>query len=73
MPGQLAVDRFKHGFAGVGLDQPLLEYPDRGAVGDLATVAQPHKTLEAQTVEQVKFHLVVAQIEQLLDQQHTRS
>lgn len=40
MPGQLAVDRVKHGFAGAGPDQALLERPDGGAVGNLAAVAR---------------------------------
>lgn len=50
MPGQLAVDRVKHGLAGAGLDQAFLEVPDRGTVRNLAAVAQTDKTLEAQAV-----------------------
>ena len=72
MPGQLTVDRVKHGLAGASLDQAFLEVPDGGAIGELAAVAQADKALEAQTIEQLEFHLLVTQVEQLLDQQHAR-
>lgn len=70
MPGQLAVDCFKHGLAGAGPNQVLLECPDGGAVGNLAAVAQADKALEAEAVEQLELHLLGAQVEHLLDQQH---
>ena len=43
-----------------GLDQPLLERPDRRAVGSLRTLPQPHEALKAQPVQQLKLHLLVA-------------
>lgn len=70
MPGQLKVDRVKHGLAGPSLDQAFLERPDRRAVGNLAAGAQTDKALEAQTIEQLEFHLLVAQVEQLLYPQY---
>lgn len=48
--------------AGVGADQALLERPDGGAVGNLAAVAQADKALEAEAVEQLELHLLVAQV-----------
>ena len=66
---ELPVHGLKDALAGAGLDQALFESPDRRPVRDLAAGAQSHKALKAQTVEQLEFHLLVAQIEQLLDQQ----
>lgn len=43
MLGQLAVNGFEYLFIGVRLNQTLLEGPNRGAVGDLARVAQAAK------------------------------
>ena len=63
MDRQLTVDRVEDALAGAGLDQALLECPDRGPVGDLAARAQPDKALETEAVEQLEFHLLVAEIE----------
>lgn len=71
LPGQLAVDRVKHGLAGPGLDQTFLERPDDGAIGTLAVVAKTDKALQAEAVKQLELHLRIAQGKQLLDQQHT--
>ena len=69
MPGKLTVDGVKDTLAGAGLEQALLERPDRCPVRYLTTGTQSDKALEAQAVEQLEFHLFVAQVEQLLDQQ----
>lgn len=69
--GQLAIDSLEYAFAGARLDQAFLESPDCGAVGDLAGVAQAGKALETEPVQQLELHLLVRQIEQLLDQQDT--
>lgn len=68
--GQLAIDRIENALAGAGLDQALLESPDRRSVRDLAAGAQSDETLKAQAIKQLEFHLLIAQVEQLLDQQH---
>jgi hypothetical protein len=65
----LAIDRLKDAFAGSGLDKAFLKGSDRRPIWNLAADAQPRKALKTQAVEQLKFHLFVAQIEQPLDQQ----
>lgn len=66
--GQLPIHRLEGALADAGLDQPFLEGPDRRSVGNLAARAQSGKALKAQAVEQLELHLLVAQVEQLLDQ-----
>lgn len=63
MDRQLTIDRVEDALAGTCLDQAPLECPDRGPVGDRAARAQPDKELETEAVEQLEFHLLVAEIE----------
>lgn len=51
---ELAIDRGKDGFAGVGGDQTSFEGPNRGAIRDLAAVTQADETLKAQAIEQLE-------------------
>jgi len=41
----------------------------RAALGNRAAVAQPEKMLEVEAIGQMEGHLLVSQVEQLLDQQ----
>lgn len=63
MPGKLTVISVEGTLAGVGLKQAFLERPDRCPIRYVAAATQTDKALEAQAVEQLKFHLLVAQIE----------
>lgn len=67
--GELAIDRFKNALADTGLDQALLERPDRGPIRNLAAGTQADEALEAQPIKQLEFHLLIGEVEQLLDQQ----
>lgn len=67
--GELAINRVKDTFAGARLDQPFLENPDCRPVRNLATVAQADKALITQAIKQLEFHLLIRQIEHLLNQQ----
>ncbi len=53
-----------------GLADPVLEGPDRGAVGDINGVAQTAETLVTHTIEQLIFHLLVGQVVQPLEHQN---
>ena len=70
----LAVELPAHGLedplSRLRLDQPLLERPDGRAVGCLRTLPQPHEALEAQPVQKLELHLLVAEVVELLDHQH---
>jgi hypothetical protein len=68
--GELLADGVKDGLGSAGGGEPLAEGPDRGAVGYLAAAAQPGETLEAQPVQQLVFHLLVAEAVKLLQHQH---
>ena len=57
-------------YGSLTLNQPVLEDPDRGPIRDLAAVTQSDKTLGTEAVKQLKLHLFIAQIEELLNQQH---
>lgn len=68
VPGKLTVDRIEHALAHAGLDQPLLERPDRRAVWNLAGVGKPRETQKTHPIQQLEIHLFIGQIEQLLKQ-----
>jgi len=57
--GELAVHRLEQRLSGLGGRQTLPKGPERGAVGNLTAVAQPDKTLKAQPIQQLEFHLLV--------------
>nr|CAB76428.1 hypothetical protein [Azotobacter vinelandii] len=69
---QLTLHLGKDPMLDVGLYQALAKDPNRVAVRHSAGVFQPGKTLETHTVEQLKLHLLVGQVEQLLEYQQSR-
>lgn len=50
--------------------RPVLEGPNRGAVGDINGVAQTAETLVTHTVEQLILHLLVGQVVKPLEHQN---
>lgn len=70
MLGQLTIDRFENALAGARLDEAFLERPDRRSIWNLAAGTQADEALKAQTIKQLELHLLIAQVEQLLDQKH---
>ncbi|MCY1180953.1 hypothetical protein D9M73_214300 [compost metagenome] len=56
----------------VGFDQALAKEPDCVAIRNSAGVLESGKTLEVHAVEQLELHLLVGQIEQLLEHQQAR-
>ena len=54
-----------------GLNQSLLERPDRRSVGRLRTLPQPHEALKAQTVLKLELRLLIAEVVEPLHDQHT--
>jgi len=53
----------------IGLHQTLAKDPDRVAIWNPAGVFQSGKALEAHAVEQLELHLLIGQVEQLLEHQ----
>lgn len=66
---QLALHLGKDLMLDVGLYQALAKDPDRVAIRNSTGVLQPGKTLEAHAVDQLELHLLIGQVEQLLEHQ----